>query len=75
MKLVETKTYEFNISSAERKQLRDTADFLRKIEREIDNVIGEDYPIEIEEYEVYTAMDLWRAAEFLDGIALDNYQI
>jgi hypothetical protein len=74
MKIVETKTYNFEITSVEREHFENTAEFLRNIEREIDNIIGEDYPIEIGGG-VFSGMDLWRAAELLDGIALDNYEI
>lgn len=74
MKLVEIKSYEFKLTSAERKQLRDTAEFLRSIEIEIDKVIGDDCPISVESDD-YTGNDLWRAAELLDGIALDGYEI
>ena len=74
MKLVETKSYEFRLTSAERKQLRDTAEFLRSIEIEIDRVIGDEHPILVESDD-YTGNDLWKAAELLDGIALDGYDI
>lgn len=74
MVLVETKTYEFDVSNTERNNLRTIAEELRKIEKEIDNVIGEDYPIKIGS-DIFTGFDLWKAAELLDGIALDNYQI
>ena len=74
MKLVETRTCEFKMTDAERKQFRDTAEFLRKIYREIDNVIGDDCPISVD-FDDYSGNDLWRAAELLDGIALDGYQI
>ena len=74
MVLVETKTYEFDVSNTERNNLRTIAEELRKIEREIDNVIGEDYPIKIGGG-TFTGFDLWKAAELLDGIALDNYEI
>jgi hypothetical protein len=75
MVLVETKTYAFDVSTAERKQLRDIAEELRKIEREIDEVVGSDYPIEVGGCDTYTGEDLYRAAELLDGIALGSYQI
>ena len=74
MVLVETKTYKIDIADAEREQFKKTADFLRSIEREIDNVIGTDYDIEVGG-DVFSGMDLWRAAELLDGIALGNYEI
>jgi hypothetical protein len=74
MKIVETKSYEFRLTSAERKQLSDTAEFLRSIEIEIDRVIGDEHPILVESDD-YTGNDLWRAAELLDGIALGGYDI
>ena len=74
MELVETKSYEFRLTSTERKQLRDTAEFLRSIEIEIDRVIGDEHCILVESDD-YTGNDLWRAAELLDGIALDGYEI
>lgn len=75
MELVETKTYAFEITNTERKQLRDITEKLRSIERQIDDVIGSDYPIEVGGCDTYTGEDLWRAAELLDGIALGSYQI
>ena len=74
MRVVETKTYELSITDEERKQLENTVDFLRNIEREIENTVGEDYPIKIE-CESYTSYELWRVANFLEGIAFDNYEM
>ena len=74
MKIIETKTYDFEITSVEREHFENTAEFLRNIEREIDNIIGEDYPIKIGS-DTFTGFDLWKAAELLDGIALGNYEI
>lgn len=75
MDLVETKTYAFKMSRAERERLRDIAEELRSIERQIDDVIGNDYPIEVGGCDAYTGEDLWRAAELLDAIVCGSYQI
>ena len=74
MELVETKTYAFEISTTEREQLMDIIEKLRRISREIDEVLGNDYPIEVD-CDTYTAEDLWRAKTLLEGIVYDNYRI
>lgn len=75
MDLVETKTYTFEITNVERKQLREITEKLRSIERQIDEVIGSDYPIMVGGCDTYTGEDLYRAAELLDGIVCGSYQI
>lgn len=75
MKIVETKAYTFKLTNEERKQIRDIVGSIRDIAREIRSTIGDDYPIKVRGCNTYTSEDLWRAADLLERIACDSYEI